>query len=119
MFAKHGSTDPGLFVPEPEPGQSFVVKSLEILSRGRRTDTIRMGDDLSLLVTLDPEAQPSHRSVAMGFGIENSSGLRVEPLVSWMAKFSLMPLVGLGFGVETINGQVCTLGSFSGGPKSR
>ncbi len=77
QFAKHGSTDPGLFMPEPEPGQSFVVKSLEILSRGRRTDTIRMGDDLSLLVTLDPEALPSHRSVAMGFGIENGSGLRV------------------------------------------
>ena len=45
QFAKHDSTEPGLFMPEPEPGQSFVVKSLEILSRGRRTDTIRMGDD--------------------------------------------------------------------------
>ena len=69
QFAKHGSTDPGLFMPEPEPGQSFVVKSLEILSRGRHTDTIRMGDDVSLLVTLDPEAQPSHRSVAMGLSL--------------------------------------------------
>jgi lipopolysaccharide transport system ATP-binding protein len=85
QFAKTGSTDPGLFMAEPEPGKSFVVKSLETFSRGRRTDTIRMGDDLSLLVTLDPEAQPSHRSVAMGFGIENSSGLRVVTLASLQA----------------------------------
>ena len=85
QFAKTGSTEPGLFVPEPVPGEGFIVKSLEILSRGQRTDTIRMGDDLSLLVTLDPEALPSHRSVAMGFGIENSSGLRVVSLASLQA----------------------------------
>jgi lipopolysaccharide transport system ATP-binding protein len=85
QFAKHDSTDTGLFMTEPEPGQSCVVKSLEIFSRGRRTDTIRMGDDLSLLVTLDPEAQPTHRSVAMGFGIENSSGLRVVSFGSLQA----------------------------------
>ncbi len=85
QFAKIGSTEPGLFMPEPEAGRSSAIKSLEILSRGRRTDTIRMGDDLSLLVTLDPETQPSHRSVALGFGIENSSGLRVVTFGSLQA----------------------------------
>jgi len=77
QFAKIGSTEPGLFLPVPEPGKSFVVKSLEILSRGRRTDTIRMGDDLSLLVTLDFEGQPSLPYVTVGFGIETSAGVRV------------------------------------------
>jgi len=85
MFAKQGSSHPGLFMPEPEPGQSFVVKSLEILSQGRRTDTIRMGDDLSLLVTLDSEARSSCRLRAVGFGIETLNGLRVVTLGSPLA----------------------------------
>ena len=99
QFAKHDSTDPGLFMPEPEPGSNFAVKSLEIFSRGRRTDAIRMGDDLSLLVTLDPEAQPSHRSVAVGLGIENSSGLRVVSLGSLQAGLEI-PLSDEGLRVR-------------------
>ena len=36
-----------------------------------------MGDDLSLLVTLDFEAQPLLPCVTVGFGIETAAGLRV------------------------------------------
>jgi lipopolysaccharide transport system ATP-binding protein len=77
QFGQTGSLEPGLFIPELEPGRSCVVKSLEILSQGRRTDTVRMGDDLSLVVTLDFEDQPLPRSLAVGFGIETLTGLRI------------------------------------------
>ncbi len=62
------------------------MKSLEIFSRGRRTDTIRMGDDLSLLVTLDFEAQPLPRSLAIGFGIETLTGVRVVSVGSLQSR---------------------------------
>ena len=91
QFAKTGSTDPGLFVPEPVPGEGFIVKSLEILSRGQRTDTIRMGDDLVLLLTLDFESKPLFRSLAIGFGIETQTGQRIVSAGSTQTGFQIVP----------------------------
>jgi lipopolysaccharide transport system ATP-binding protein len=82
QFGRSDSTEPGLFVPKQKPDQKLIVKSLEVFSRRRRTDTIRMGDDLSLLVTLDFEAQPASRSLRVGFGIETVTGLRIISLGS-------------------------------------
>src|SRR5208337_2718099 len=89
QFAKTGSAEPGLFMPEPEPDKSFVVKSLETFSRGRRTDTIRMGDDLSLAITLDWAGRPPGRSPAVGIGIETAAGLRLVSLSSLHAAFEI------------------------------
>ncbi len=89
QFAKHSTTDPGLFMTKPEPGQSFIIKSLELCSRGRRTDTIRMGDDLSFVVTLDWDGRPPDRSPALGIGIETSAGLRLVSLSSLHTTFEI------------------------------
>jgi lipopolysaccharide transport system ATP-binding protein len=94
QFGKTNSDEPGMFIPDPEPDQSFIVKSLEIFSRGRRTDTIRMGDDLSLLVTLDFETQPLPRSLAIGFGIETLTGLRIVSAGSPQRGFRIVPKPG-------------------------
>jgi hypothetical protein len=77
MFGKTDAPEPGRFVPKSEPGRGSIVKSLEIVSRGRRTDTMRMGDDLRLVLTLDLEGRSSHPAVTIGFGIETQLGLRV------------------------------------------
>jgi homopolymeric O-antigen transport system ATP-binding protein len=82
QFGPTGSLEAGLFIPEPEAGRSSVVKSLEIFSQGRRTDTIRMGDDLSLYVTLDWEGRSQGKPVVMGIGIETAGGVRIVSLAS-------------------------------------
>lgn len=84
-FAAVDSSEPGLFIPKPEPGRAFAVQSLEIYSQGQRTDTIRMGDDLSVVVTVDPSVLPDCRSLAVGFGFETASGMRVVSLGSLSA----------------------------------
>jgi len=89
QFAKHSTTDPGLFMTKREPGQSFVIKSLEICSLGRRTDTIRMGDDLSFAITLDWDGRPPGPAPAVGIGIETSAGLRLVSLSSLHAMFEI------------------------------
>jgi hypothetical protein len=90
QFGQTSSLEPGLFIPEPEPGRSCVVKSLEIFSQGRRTDTIRMGDDLSLVMTLDWEGRSPGRPVVMGIGIETAAGVRIVSMGSLQSGVELV-----------------------------
>jgi lipopolysaccharide transport system ATP-binding protein len=82
MFGKLGSLEPGIFIPEAEPGRTLVVKSLEILSRGRRVDSICMGDDLNFTLTLDLEGRMTGGPLTVGIGIETLAGVRVLSLSS-------------------------------------
>ena len=94
QFGQIDSLEPGQFIPQPEPGKSWVVKSVEIFSQARRTDTIRMGDDLSLVVNLDFEAERIPESLAVGFGIETLTGVRVVSAGSLQAGFQIEPTRG-------------------------
>jgi lipopolysaccharide transport system ATP-binding protein len=82
-----GDGKPGLFVPRPETGSKSLVKSLEVYSRGRRTDTMRMGDDLKFLVTLDGQARPDVLSGVVGIAIDTTTGVRVLSLGSGQSGF--------------------------------
>lgn len=83
-----GSTEPGLFVPPArEDGKPTMLKSLEIFSRGRRTNRLVMGDDLSFRITLDGAARPDIASGLIGIAIETTSGIRVLSLGSVHAGF--------------------------------
>ena len=81
----------GLFVPEPEPGRNFAVKSLELFSKGRRTDTIRMGDDLSLRINLNLGEELRDCRIEIGLGIESRTGQRIVSLGTRWSGMRLEP----------------------------
>lgn len=91
------SGEPGLFVPVAEGGQKSMLKSLEILSCDRRTNRIRMGDDLNFRFLIDGQARPDIQSGLIGINIETLTGMRLVSLGSVHADFRF----------STVGNEIC------------